>query len=488
MMRCQRTAQKQHGMVIVMLVLVIVILLGVAALALDLGRLYVLKSEMQNAADAAALAGAAELNAEDDAIERAEAAARGLLQHDSHFAKVKALLGSDVDITITFYCSIGGEQDNGAACPGDADETDSNKILLSSMQNDVEAHYIRVTLDPEANNEDRYGIDLYFLPVLSVLGIDTSNTAVTTATALAGRHFYFCNYPPLMLCDPFEHSGGFRNNVSAGDQVLVKLQGGPNAKWSPGMFGFLDPYISPSGGASQLAPFLGNEGNMDCTPALVMPETGQMAVPMTSAMNTRFDEYGHPPFNKPDAYIDYPPATNITDYGGYYDSGNLNTCPPLNYCDTAANTLQPVCWRDSALRCPGGETRIGDGDWSREGYWEAKYGTAVPPPGIAGMSRYDMYMHEIKSGTLLDYDKPIEAHQGAALPGRRTIFVAVLSCDALGVEPNKVFPVVEPENGFAKLFITERSAGTSANNFFVEFMDWASEDDANYRVTVQLYE
>ncbi|HEY9148855.1 MAG TPA: pilus assembly protein TadG-related protein [Gammaproteobacteria bacterium] len=471
-------------MVIVMLVLVIVILLGVAALALDLGRLYVLKSEMQNAADAAALAGAAELNAEDDAIERAEAAARGLLQHDSHFAKVKALLGTDIDITITFYCSIGGEQDSGAACPGDADETDSNKILLSSMQNDVEAHYIRVTLDPEANNEDRYGIDLYFLPVLSVLGIDTSNTAVTTATALAGRHFYMCRFPPVMLCDEFEGIGGFRANMAdgVGKQIALKLQGGPNAQWAPGMFGFLDPDQSHAGGAKETAQALAYEGDLDCpdTP-LILPETGQMAEPGSAAINTRFDEYGAPFFNKASDKKNYPPAENVTSYGGY---DGLNQT-------TDGSKDGKVIWRDSNLQDLSNfdeGSRIGNGDWDRVDYFEGYHSEIESRPANwnTTITRQEVYDWEINSGNIPK--PPEDGEYDTDFRDRRVFYLAVVSCNALEVKPGKHIPIVAPD-GFAKVFITERAGDPSdGTNLLVEYMGWATEEDDDYHVTVQLYE
>jgi Flp pilus assembly protein TadG len=52
----KRHVERQRGAILVMTVLFLVILLGFAALALDLGRLYVLRTEMQNAADAAGVA------------------------------------------------------------------------------------------------------------------------------------------------------------------------------------------------------------------------------------------------------------------------------------------------------------------------------------------------------------------------------------------------------------------------------------------------
>ena len=53
--------QAQRGALMVATALFIVVLVGIGTLALDLGRLFILKTQMQNAVDAAALAAAAEL-------------------------------------------------------------------------------------------------------------------------------------------------------------------------------------------------------------------------------------------------------------------------------------------------------------------------------------------------------------------------------------------------------------------------------------------
>jgi hypothetical protein len=224
----------------------------------------------------------------------------------------------------------------------------------------------------------------------------------------------------------------------------------------------------------------------------VKTRTGNIAN-LSNAWNTRFDVYEKNPFNYETAYQDYPPATNITDYGRYYNPDHPNECAPLGHC--SSNPTEPVCWRDSALRCIKDEEPpyVGENDWSREGYWQAKYPGKPEPAGLSGMSRYDMYMHEIQNGTVLglDYDKPeLQSHREKAEDERRIMFVAVLSCEALGVGPNDIINVNEPD-GFAKFFITERagsSTGKSANNFFVEYMGWAEERDEDFHVVIQLYE
>ena len=71
-----RSPYKQRGAILVMSVLFLVVLIGFAALALDFGRLYVLRSQMQNAADTAVLAAAAELDGQLGARQRAVNAAQ----------------------------------------------------------------------------------------------------------------------------------------------------------------------------------------------------------------------------------------------------------------------------------------------------------------------------------------------------------------------------------------------------------------------------
>lgn len=54
--------QNQKGAVAIIVALSLVAMIGVLGLVLDLGHLYVAKTELQNAADAAALSGAKQLN------------------------------------------------------------------------------------------------------------------------------------------------------------------------------------------------------------------------------------------------------------------------------------------------------------------------------------------------------------------------------------------------------------------------------------------
>ncbi len=63
-MRCFRHVQNERGATLILMVALIIVLLGISALAVDVGQLYIAKQRAQNVCDAAALAGARHLTGE----------------------------------------------------------------------------------------------------------------------------------------------------------------------------------------------------------------------------------------------------------------------------------------------------------------------------------------------------------------------------------------------------------------------------------------
>src|SRR5512139_1127452 len=70
----QQLPKRQRGAVAVVVGIAIFVLVGMIGLALDMGQMFVNKTELQNAADACALAAARELDGNADALARADAA------------------------------------------------------------------------------------------------------------------------------------------------------------------------------------------------------------------------------------------------------------------------------------------------------------------------------------------------------------------------------------------------------------------------------
>ncbi|OQX32075.1 MAG: hypothetical protein B0D96_12380 [Candidatus Sedimenticola endophacoides] len=310
----------------VMTAFFIVVLIGIGSFAIDLGRLFALKTQMQNAVDAAALAAAAELDGRPGALGRARLRARTLLDHRTTYTNdgVQALLASPPatleDADFTFYSEI-----------------DPAKITTTL---DADAGFVRVRLAPRE-------INLFFLPVLEVLGINTRDTAAAAAAALAGTSNFVCDYPPLMICDPFEDPavpgdptiGSFKAAVTAGitnvgDMFVLKYQ---NQSWAPGDFAFLLPTDPVTGdyamGAKELGKAIANPLTQNCTAGPVHTATGSVQSFPIHGMNTRFDEYGHSEFlpaqeNAPGpVIIEYPRDSGWKGWDGgtqRFGDGNWN--------------------------------------------------------------------------------------------------------------------------------------------------------------------
>ena len=77
------TRQSQKGFVLIATSIAMTLLLGVAGLAIDIGRLYVIRAELQSFTDAAALSAAMELNGTDSGVALARTGA-GRLANGPH--------------------------------------------------------------------------------------------------------------------------------------------------------------------------------------------------------------------------------------------------------------------------------------------------------------------------------------------------------------------------------------------------------------------
>ena len=499
-----RHPHKQNGAFLVISAVVFIVLLGFAALALDLGRIFVQQSEMQNAADAAARSGAMELDANEDARSRAVTAARDLLRHRGHFSRNPELLEQLVynpdDPTtspIVFYSWIGSADDPPVHNPATYCAQELGGQWLADRARclsteDATARYMEIWLDPaRAGNADAYTVDLLFLPVLEILGDEVARFATVSARAVAGRHFFVCDYPPVMFCNPFEQvSKSFARAVADGDfqvgqTVVVRSQ---RDQWAPGNFGFLRPRTNggTESGASALGRYMADPTLQGCTTPWVHTQTGNIQSHPVWGWNTRFGDYRN-------SYSadDYPPAPVTLEYP-----------------------------RDEQYDEQG---RFGNGTWNRDEYWstyhsyyrEGNQDARPKPDNWSEMTRWEVYNWEIgETGTDgLPPCAPDDAHgvpnwdssdcpewgveedklpmdlraRAGSGPERRVLFTAIVDCQAQDIRGSDEGLA----NTFAKFFILDRGvqgAGNSDAEFTLEFMGLADEDDAEFRVEVQLYE
>lgn len=468
--------KRQHGAFLAIMAVLIIALLGFAGLAIDVGRMLVLRSEMQNAVDAAALAAAAQLDSGADAIERAKIAARNALEYNSHFARVREMLTPDTlpDTAFAFFCVIGSMHDVDASdsdvdfsffCGNTTPFADSGVDARKyEATGDADAHYVRVRLAASDSATDNFTLDLIFYPVIRLLGAEGVISSLSLeAVAVAGRNFFSCNIPPLAICDPFEASGQtFEDAMPVGGHIRLKQQG--SNQWTSGNFGFLQANTGPGG--ADLAEQLANEDLVGCTPPIVTTQTGGVTQKTKSGINTRFGIYGNSddiygntyspavaPFSSASAPTDYPPAPHV---GSFPDD----------------------------LTHLASDNRFGTGNWNCNAYWAATHGGA-PIGCTPGVKRWDVYNYEIANGLLTA--AMVDENTAGDL-NRRKLHVAVLSCNALGLTGGKSTSVVFEPDGFAKIFLTAPATSPPDAEIFGEYIGWGDEDNATFHVDVQLYE
>ena len=117
-MKRQRHDVRQRGAVAVLVALILVVLLGAAGIVLDLGRLFVAKTELQNAADACALAAARELATPSTLAVLTRAENAGITvgaRHRADFQEDTVQFERDRDVT--FSATLTGNYAPKAAAP-----------------------------------------------------------------------------------------------------------------------------------------------------------------------------------------------------------------------------------------------------------------------------------------------------------------------------------------------------------------------------------
>jgi uncharacterized membrane protein len=125
-------ARSQEGFVLIVTCIALAILIALAALGIDVGRMYVIKSELQAFADAAALNAAMQLDGTDRGLERARRAATALA---SGADAMKWDMGTQpiTDITPAFAKGEAApDGDSWQAKPGTAGEQHFVRVLAAA--------------------------------------------------------------------------------------------------------------------------------------------------------------------------------------------------------------------------------------------------------------------------------------------------------------------------------------------------------------------
>lgn len=420
-------------------------LIGAGGIAFDYSRMASLDTELQNAADQAALAGATQLDGEARAIERATAAAQGLLTNSTLMANDGLPTGITVP-TVIFYES--------------EDDAENDTNGFTDVTRYADAHFVRVAVAARRAN----------FALTPIVGAFTSGDL--GAEAVAGLASAICKTPPVMICNPAEPEGNtnadypFDHPAGVGIRLVI---GAPDA---PGNFGFLQTGYGT--GAQALASALG----FNTPPANCLPTNGVDTEPgdkdaVRAAFNTRFDmsEAGQtcPPGGtcSPSENVrkDLVKGNNCGSSGnqGWQEAPNpyRPTSPtvPLDGTNDPDIMGHPrdMCHAvsvDGACGPGGTEAIIGDGIWDRDAYFRVNYAwdhdTWIANTGLtASATRYEVFEWE-RDNPAAGFNnsaQPVDTKNGYAypicrapaippsstVPERRRISVAVVNCEAHGL-------------------------------------------------------
>ncbi|OHV74378.1 TadE/TadG family type IV pilus assembly protein [Ensifer sp. LCM 4579] len=462
----RRFLDDNRGYVIALTLISMPLLLGFSLMVIDVGRTGNLHTDLQNAVDAMALAGARELDGRDDAIDRANAAIE-TLANNAAFGGGGTGMSLGSHITVTYDAGNDAGSTVTVTYLKQIPASDDDPIPASMVTTDAsEASYAWVVAKPQAMTT--------IFPIPVGLNRDTINVS---AEAVAVYRLSACDIAPVFICNPFEDQGktvnqAFLDGDFHGAMISLHLPSNTGDRAGPGNYGFLD--VLAGSGASDLKKYFAGYGAPMCLRrgSTVTTKPGNTGS-VEEAINTRFDmlEGGAVPGSVTPA----PPAVNVRK--GVQKTGGG---PPS--CDQKPKlSIDPV--KDKVMSFPDDKTylvndstsgaRVGKGDFDLASYWQTNYGESLPPAlsGSPKPSRYQVYQYEIangyydrtspggETGSALCYKKDNGDADPPRSPDRRITVAALVDCRAQGAINGKKDLTV---SAFGKVFLT-RPVKTSNN-------------------------
>jgi hypothetical protein len=458
-----------------------------------------LQTQLQNGADALALAGAAELDRTPTAIARATHAINRLVTNSSLFGS-----GSDRNVRvarINFLRSL--------------PPRDSDPILPGNRTSDPTlAAFVEVTVEPIA-----------LRTILPASVFDGSNVLTAGAQAIAGFDQLVCDFTPIFVCNPFETGGmTYRqatealvsaSNDRGAQRKLIRLTAtqGKIGAFGRGDFGYVTP-ATGSYPAHACGPIAGG-GIGQATAASrpptclrlsgvdLQPANDQVAM---DGLNTRFDIYA--------SCFEACKANYVADANvrkGYTTLGNVDWCNarpsganwPIADEHAAAFPLDQnmILASDEGdqTQVPAKTIAVGNGIWDCAGYWSVAHfagpGSHLAPPGCnsaATISRYSVYQYEMNY--ISDWSPGAEIGAPQCNPlrirNRRILNAAIINCSSSPVALTRHAHDV-PVAGFGKFFLTVPAAAgagpAGGAGPYAEFLGLIKPTDNVNHDMVQLY-
>lgn len=383
-------------------------LVGIAGVGWDYGRMMAMDSELQNAADQAALAAATQLNGRAGAIMRAEAAARTYLgTATSDYVNVTRMANDGdgraiSDLSFTFYDSYNSVTDTFGA--------------VTTV--DAAAKVVRVVVN---------GREAFFA-LTPIVGLISSGDIA--ADAVAGLEAAACNVPPLMFCAP----GGNATFPGPGDvgkalDLRERPQG--STEFTPGNFDLLQIAYDNIASSDQNRTLGLNSDLLGCTGAAILTRPGERDTE-NRAVNTRFDIYPNGNSMSCQGDGDFCPAQVVrnTSQVRRIQSRGANT-PALcseatasDYTLVAASTM-PTGYSAASQGFPldtcqlnglAGCLSFGDGVWNFNQYM-ADVHPGASTNGIDANNDGRMTRHEVYNWERADASRRVSTQIGDIVPG-----------------------------------------------------------------------
>lgn len=378
--------RRQAGAVAIMVGLTLVMLIGFLALVIDLGHLYLAKTGLQNAADAAALSGA----------ERLKGTAERICCDVANSAVGRAI---DTAGRNTYFGNSG--QEAVTLTPDNIEFSDSPYGPWKSVKEAGEAPADMTFIKVDTGLRD---LRTWFAGVLDLIVPNPSpehHLTKTKGRAVAG--YYLLDVAPLGVCavDKNRPDFGFIRGVSYNAPQLNPLVIQPDQLWinpvnaPPDSCDEVDPdWNSPA----KMAGFIcsGKTASVRTVPGQVFVNTGVQAS-SEKELNSRFDDYQG---SKCDPEV-HPPDTNVKEYWANPTGPIPPSCPP--------NSSNPNCGYPRDWMEPGGNTypsQQGITIINRVPIDKTVSGAMRSPPNAAGFGDYGVlwsYARERNFGTGTDH-------------------------------------------------------------------------------------
>ncbi len=384
--------RRQRGAVMIMFGLTLVVLIGFAGLAIDLGRFFVVKAELQNAMDACALSAASQLRpGRNDANALTRAVAYGRVfttggTADNDAIKNRANFQSGVvaiaDTQITFSATL---------------MPDTNYQVSTTTDLYKTAQYAKCDY-PLA------GLPVYFMRVLNLIGLGPFTTQTVRAMAVATQGPQICNLIPVGVCPRAGMSGTSTPPYGFNVGDWLKL-GDPDASQVRGWFHWIQ-FPGQANGANGLRDALLEKGDCVIPASASQPQGGTINV-AEWAWNKRLGIY------KDDEPATVPPDKTGYSYFNHTDPGTGTYFPWANwrnYPDTNPGTGARAFPHYTSTALPGFLNY-------RDSFLQNTPNSAVADPGILQPSN----QYVASNG-------PTGEHSSFGRTDRRLVIIPIMNC------------------------------------------------------------